>query len=167
MGTRGTQFTGPRGTIANILGACGTQFAQGSRGTSAEILDSRGTKFNSMATRLDDYALTGFHRTQEQSTPSSRPNVRFQTVVADMAMDRDVPADMAANMAALEQYPDDNAFDDSRSDHVSPVQSRSTLKSCGRFQNARVDMTATTCPHRQPPRDGQPCYRRSRPGSIQ
>jgi len=62
-----------------------------------------------MATRLDDYASTGSHRSQVQTTPSSRPNVQFQTVIADMATDMDVPADMATNMAALEQYPDDDA----------------------------------------------------------
>ena len=42
-----------------------------------------------METCLDDYALNGLHRTQDQSTSTPRLNasVRFQTIDADMATD--------------------------------------------------------------------------------
>ena len=71
-----------------------------------------------------------------------------------MATDMDGMVDMAADMDALETCLDEDALDEennhSRREHASPVQSHSTLRSCGRFRNARVDMTATrrvTAPH--------------------
>ena len=67
---------------------------------------------------------------------------------------------MAADMAALETCLDDDASDEyddrSRREHASPVQSRSILCSCGRFQHAKVDMTATRRFTAPPARTGDP-----------